>query len=524
MNKHLKTQIERIIEEGSGTTRSVIVQMKFDDSGMKDLLRTTSKTMRDRLLLTSAREVLPPAAVTMKTTKTGKRTAARLKQLRSHVFSLAAQVGTIKMAPTSKAALRKMGNESLAELNKSLFVRKSHAAVVEQKQKTKSKSSKNISNRRFPCFWSSSSAALELHKDALWTMPKEVQGIASIYANKSVRIPPVVDAPPSSLPRSITDTKVSSWGLNAINALAAWGAFNARGAGVKVCVLDTGVDASHPELVGKLAPADWAEFDLAGNQVIGSIAHDSDQHGTHCSGTVLGGNSGGRWIGVAPEATLAHGLVLKNGRGSTAQILAGMQWAIDLGVDVISMSLGGLQMDPEVFDTYTLQILTANQLGIPVVVAIGNEGSQTAGSPGNDYFSFAVGATDSQDRAAGFSGGRTSIITQSRYIDAKYLPLPYSKPDVTAPGVAIHSCIPGRKYATWNGTSMATPHVVGAIACLLSATNIKGAVPQNELAYILQDLIVGSVEEIGESGKDHRFGFGRIDVLRAIDFAKERGY
>jgi len=109
----------------------------------------------------------------------------------------------------------------------------------------------------------------------------------------------------------------------------------------------------------------------------------------------------------------------------------------------LSLSLGGLRMSPDVLDTYTRTILNANRLGIPVVVAAGNDGSQTTGSPGNDVFAFTVGATDIADRPAGFSGGRTQVITTSRYIDPKYLPLVYSKPEVTAPGVDVYSAVPG---------------------------------------------------------------------------------
>ncbi len=128
-----------------------------------------------------------------------------------------------------------------------------------------------------------------------------------------------------------------------------------------------------------------------------------------------------------------------------------------------------------------------------------------------------------QDRAAGFSGGRTQIIERSRFIDSRYLPLVYRKPDVSAPGVAVYSCIPGGKYASWNGTSMATPHVAGAIAQLLSATTIKN-VDRSKRAYLIQDIITSTVDELGESGQDQRYGYGRIDVLRAIGYAKYLGY
>jgi subtilisin family serine protease len=80
------------------------------------------------------------------------------------------------------------------------------------------------------------------------------------------------------------------------------------------------------------------------------------------------------------------------------------------------------------------------------------------------------------------------------------------------------------KWEHFNGTSMATPHVAGAIALLLSGTKIKAGIPANKRALVIQDLLTGSAEELGEAGQNHRFGFGRIDVLRAMGFAKELGY
>jgi subtilisin family serine protease len=181
-------------------------------------------------------------------------------------------------------------------------------------------------------------------------------------------------------------------------------------------------------------------------------------------------------------------------------------------------------MDPEVPSTYTEAVLTCLRAGIPVVTAVGNEGSQTTGLPGNDIFAFSVGASDYSDKAAGFSGGRTQIIRKSTHIPPERLPLTYMKPEVSAPGVAVKSSVPGGKWDAFNGTSMAAPHVAGAIALLLSNTSILKNTKPAERGFLLQDLITGSVEELGESGQNHRFGFGRIDVLRAIGFARELGY
>lgn len=519
MDKHIKQQIEQILDEGTGSYRSVIVQMETNKVLMKKLLQTSSVAIRNRLMSSSAREVLPPDLAEMNINRSKKR-----RKVPSFDHSMASQMSRQALEVITKSAMRTIGFESLLPLIDSDFTNK---AIVNMLDRAKDKGSiplKITNSSKVTQFWSSASAVLELKQDELWDLPKKVKNISDVYLNRPVSTPPVVEVSPSSLPKNIIENKTSAWGVEATGALSVWGAYGARGKGVKIAVLDTGFDATHPDLASRLSPSDWAEFDSRGDIIANSTPYDSGMHGTHVAGTIAGGNASGQWIGMAPEAKLAAGLVLKGGGGTTAQVLAGMQWAIDKGVDVISMSLGGLQMSSDVIDTYTRTIINANQLGIPVVAAIGNNGSQTTGSPGNDYFSFAVGATDSFDKSAGFSGGRTQIIYESRYIEPRYLPLPYSKPDVSAPGVAIKSAIPGGKYATWNGTSMAAPHVAGAIALLLSATDLRNKVPLNELAYIIQDLITGSVEELGESGKDHRYGFGRVDILRAIGIAKDRGY
>jgi len=270
---------------------------------------------------------------------------------------------------------------------------------------------------------------------------------------------------------------------------------------------------------------DWAEFDANGEEVPDSQPHDTAQHGTHVAGTIAGGRASGRWIGMAPHAKLAVAIALDGAKGGTdAQVLAGIDWAVERGVDVLNMSLGGMTLGPDVPSTYTEAILTSLRAGIPVVTAIGNDGQQITGSPGNDLLSFSVGATDYRDCAAAFSGGRTHFIRESSFVSPENLPLVYSKPEISAPGVAVYSSVPGDKWAAFNGTSMATPHVAGAMALLLSATSIKKRVAPTNRAFLIQDLLTGSVEELGEIGQDHRFGFGRLDILQAIGFAREKGF
>ena len=238
---------------------------------------------------------------------------------------------------------------------------------------------------------------LTMTKSELVHLSDEMSNIRSINPNRKLRIPIVKKSKPLAI--ETADRMSTSWGLHKSNALAAWGVYGAEGQAVTVAVLDTGVDPDHPDIEGKIKH--WAEIDAVGNIVDTDNPRDSDQHGTHVCGTVAGGNASGKWIGMAPQADLAVALVLDGELGGTdAQVLKGMDWAIENGFDVINMSLGGLVFGSETPPTYSEAIITALDAGIPVVAAIGNEGEQTSGSPGNDLFAISVGATDASDRVA----------------------------------------------------------------------------------------------------------------------------
>jgi subtilisin family serine protease len=514
MSTHLLKQAERICDEVQIGQFNIIVQTRTKDEGIGDILKAAREVLERRNQTISARDLMPPKASDLNRKKI---TAAVKRKLAGSGQSLASSMVMNSVSAPSIKALESTGKKSIDEALKTEAVQR----LIESSRGKGSKSD-TVS------FWASGSLVLEVkQKDDLINFAKDDalgNMLSDIYPNRSIETP----SPPNvrNLPGEISamENEGSTWGLQKTNALACWGAFGAKGQGVKVAVLDTGVDASHSSLSGRVTR--FAEFDNSGKMIQdgdASIAYDSGEHGTHCCGTVVGGKAKRIRIGMAPEAEILAGLVLKSGSGTDAQILAGMQWAIQRGADVISMSLGGLRMTPDVMDTYSRTIITANRLGIPVVVAMGNDGHQTSGAPGNDIFAFGVGATDVQDRTAGFSGGRTQIIDRSRFIDDRFLPLVYRKPDVSAPGVAIYSCIPGEKFASWNGTSMATPHVAGAIALLLSATTIQN-VERSRRAFLIQDVLTSTVDELGESGQDQRFGYGRIDVLRAIGYAEYLGY
>ena len=502
--KQLEQQAEAILDTNSQATLDLILQMVPGSFQRRLLKRAAGEAISRRRLSQSPRELLPQTRGTTPASKAAQAsTFARLgkkdvKKATKQAFELA----------------RMSGNAGLEGLMKHDLVQKAFAAMAAPKKKSSND-------------WKSPSALiaakampLQMERDDVMKLIRSMTGLQGIYINRKLQLPTVMEVKPSS--EESADALGSSWGLLKSNALAAWGLYGARGRGVKVGLLDTGIDASHPDLKKKVAG--FAEFNSLGQQ-ISKKARDSDEHGTHCAGTIVGGDASGRSIGMAPEAKLYTALVLDGDNGGTdAQVLAGIDWALSNNVDVISMSLGGLMMDPETPPTYTEAILSCIEQGVPVVAAIGNEGHQTTGSPGNDLFALSIGATDNDDRTAGFSGGRTQVIRESDYIDSKYLPLPYTKPEISAPGVAVMSSVPDGKWKAFSGTSMATPHVAGAIAQLLSATRIRDLTEGEKRAYLIQDLITGSVQDLGESGQDQRYGFGRLDVLRAVDFARDRGY
>ncbi|MBT9288083.1 S8 family serine peptidase [Prosthecodimorpha staleyi] len=541
--KRLREQVEAIRDTEPSDFHEIIVKAGTENDAEDAFSRSIATTLRKRSMSTSARDVLPSkrvdeAAVVRSSQRKGVASSSRFVAAAQAVNDLSLSgsadrlpkgsgdgeelagksMGAIisLLRQTSMAALQQV----TSALQEAMPQRATAAAATASKRAGAGRKGVAFRPREF---WSSGSILLRvagkdlanLYSDAL------AEKIEAVFPNRRVTLPPAVA--PNRIPHWIEDNKVSGWGVRSIGALGVWGAFNARGAGVRIALLDTGIDPTHPDLAGKIDA--WEEFDERGDPVPGSKPYDSDRHGTHCAGIMVGGNANGRWIGVAPEARIAAALVLNGERGGThAQILAGMEWAINQKVDVINMSLGGLMWGPDVPSTYTSAIMNALRVGIPVVTAIGNEGSQTSGSPGNDILAFAVGATDFLNRAAGFSGGRTQVIRQSPFFSKDLLPLVYSKPDISAPGVAIESSVPGGKWEHFNGTSMAAPHVAGAIALLLSATAIRDRVDPAERALLLQDLLTGSAEELGEAGQNHRFGFGRVDILRAVGFARDLGY
>ncbi len=512
MSNGVTAQVERIMDETHGAYTDVIVQFRSErDKSLSKLLEAAVETERNRAMLVDPSLILPPDSSAFD----GSRSARR--KLRGQDASLVANIALQSLTYAVPGA-----GELVSAF---LSTDEVQTAISGAKKRLRSRSSRADPRR----LNSIGGARIMVARNDL---PKIVEGsaetIEGVYENAHIKAPRVSEASPRAEATSHM-YQGTTWGLEYTKALSAWSAFATKGrqpngTPVRVAVLDTGIDATHPDLAGKVA--DYAEFDASGNTVSTGVAaaRDSGQHGTHVAGTIVGGNASGGWIGMAPEAEVIAGLVLDGDAGGTlAQVIAGIEWAVDSNAHVINLSLGGLTFDSSVGTPYQRAIVDALVRGSLVVAAIGNDGHQTSGAPGNDYFSLAVAAHDSQGRCAGFSAGRTHILSQSNFIDSRFLPLVYTKPDVSAPGVAVKSCIPGNDWASFNGTSMATPHVSGAAALLFAGTNLGTAAPQNR-AFVARDLLLGGVTDFGEAGQDQRFGYGTINVLRSIDEALGRGF
>ena len=238
----------------------------------------------------------------------------------------------------------------------------------------------------------------------------------------------------------------ATWGLLATNA--AISAYS--GKGVKIAVLDTGFDATHPDFTGRNITR--ASF------VPGESPDDGHGHGTHCIGTACGSNdAAGLRYGVAFEADIYAGKVLSNsGSGAQQYILDGITWAVNNRVNIISMSLGSPVLPGMPYNiVYERAAQYANANGTIIVAAAGNESRRSmgvinpVGSPANCPSILAVGAVDIALNVADFS-------TRSINPDAQV--------DVVAPGVNVRSSWPmPLRYRNLNGTSMATPHVAGIL-------------------------------------------------------------
>jgi subtilisin family serine protease len=230
------------------------------------------------------------------------------------------------------------------------------------------------------------------------------------------------------------------WGISAIGARDA----TTQGAGIKVCVVDTGVDKNHPDLAENIAGG--RNFVAKGRLVDPNKWADDEGHGTHVSGTIAAVDNAIGVVGVAPRAGILAAKVLNSqGSGYNSWIADGVRFCTLSGAKVINMSLGGSSDSQVLHDA----IIEAYNAGVIVVAAAGNS-AREVGYPAKYSEVFAVSAVDINLNFASFSNFGPEVA-------------------FAAPGVNVLSTALGGGYVSYSGTSMASPHVAGVAALMLSS-------------------------------------------------------
>jgi len=287
----------------------------------------------------------------------------------------------------------------------------------------------------------------------------------------------------------MTASEVIDWGLQLFSIPDVWR--HTEGEGVTVAVLDTGVDLYHPDLMANLIES--RDFTASP-----SGAQDVNGHGTHVCGTIAARRDSRGVVGVAPRAGLLAAKVLgDSGRGSNEQVIAGIEWAVERGADIISMSLGSSVYHEGLHQA----IKTAVENKVFVICAAGNQGPTlgTVGFPGRLDEVVTVGSIDRRRKVSKFSSRGKQV-------------------DVVAPGDEILSTYPPQNFAVLSGTSMATPFVSGVVALMLAKHRKQGGEsPVDTQQELLEHLRFTCIDG-GREGFDPDYGFGLInpdDLLRA---------
>ncbi len=282
--------------------------------------------------------------------------------------------------------------------------------------------------------------------------------ILTVEEEKIVEVVPIA---------AIEDTQYTyTWGLIETEVINS----GCSGKGIKIAILDTGFDLNHPDFVGrKITSKSFVE---------GEAVQDEHGHGTHCTGTACGPRyrkGTDRGYGIAYEAEIYIGKVLNNqGKGNDRSILAGIEWAIEKGCQIISMSIGGAvtlgQSYSQIYETIAHKAL--NFHNVLIIAAAGNDSHRNlmpsitnpVSHPGNCQSIMAVGAVDSNLKIASFSNQDKNSEPDKTAGDV----------DIVGPGVNVYSSWRNQSYRTISGTSMATPHVAGIAALYAQAYNIRG--------------------------------------------------
>jgi len=241
----------------------------------------------------------------------------------------------------------------------------------------------------------------------------------------------------------------NSWGVDHIDADLVWDfedpePSSTKGGGIRVAIIDTGIDEDHPDLVDNIVTGiNFVPGKGKNKRVVESAWDDDHGHGTHCAGIVAANDNGFGVVGVAPDASLYAIKVLDSrGRGKASDFIAGLEWAVDNGAQIISISL-------RIWNTTTYSVTdacdAAYAAGLLLVSSAGNNYGGGVTSPANHPSVMAVSAIDNADNIASFSSDGPDV-------------------ELAAPGVEVYSAYRNGGYTFMDGTSMACPHVSGVAA------------------------------------------------------------
>jgi bacillopeptidase F len=354
-----------------------------------------------------------------------------------------------------------------------------------------------------------------------WKQINQVEAMGRVVRNREVHLAPIeTGVEGAALVQPQAGRKVE-WNVDKVGAPALWEQ-GITGEGITVGIIDTGVAFEHPALSSKYRGTgtdgavdhNYNWFDAVNGR---KVAYDDNKHGTHVAGTVLGSTTETdgtqRFTGAAPGAKwIASKILSGSGSGTLEGGPKGLEWMLaprdangqnpdpKKAPDIVSNSWG---TNSGKMDTFRNITAAFNAAGIVPVFAAGNAGPRpgTVGAPGSYPDVISVGATDSNDKIASFSSRGPSPMKGTDGSDRK--------PDVSAPGKDITSSIPGGGYASFSGTSMATPLTSGVIALLLSKHK---DLTNEEVTKVLQQ----SALDLGTAGYDYDYGYGRIDAGKAL--------
>ena len=365
----------------------------------------------------------------------------------------------------------------------------------------------------YKSFWISNTVLVHGGSETIATSAAGLDEVHSLRAPETFEIPQPTEGVEQKVVNSV------EWGIDRIRADDVWSTFGVRGEGIVVGNIDSGVNFEHPALAaqyrgraGGVVTNDYNWFDPS--QVCGTPAPcDNNNHGTHTMGTMVGDDGAGDQIGVAPRARWIAAKGCETSSCSDRALLASGQWMLAptrldgtdpdpaQRPDIINNSWGGAGGRTWFSDT----IDAWRAAGIFPAFSGGNSGPAcgTAGSPGDDEQAFASGAFDVNNAIASFSG--------------RGAPGGPVKPNVAAPGVNVRSSVADGGYATFSGTSMASPHTAGTVALMWSAApsllgDVAGTIELlNRTAVDTPDVTCG-----GTDGNNNVWGEGKLDALAAV--------